>query len=78
MTSANRGYLSHVGVPGATIPYSLSLDGAPVDLSGEWRQPVNIPTNQQGQSLQIEVTIGDFANALAGTYRDDVTIEISP
>lgn len=78
MVSANRGYLSLVGVPGASVPYSLSLDGNPVDLRGEWRQPVNIPTNQQGQSLQIEVTIGDFANALAGTYRDDVTIEISP
>jgi hypothetical protein len=28
--------------------------------------------------LQIEVSIGEFAGALAGSYRDDVTIEISP
>ena len=78
LISANRGYLSNVGVPGATVPYSLTLDGMPVNLHSEWRQPVNIPTNQQGQSMQIEVTVGALASAMAGTYRDEITIEVSP
>ena len=78
LTSANRGYLSHVSAPGTAIPYAITLDGAPVDLGSPWRQPVNIPPNQQGQSMQIEVTVGPHTGALAGIYRDDVTIEISP
>lgn len=78
LVSANRGHLSNVNVPGATILYALTLDGTPIDLRSEWRQAMTVPINQHGQMLQIEVSIGEFAGALAGSYRDDVTIEISP
>lgn len=77
-TSQNHGMLRNLAVPGAEIPYRLTFDGLPIDLTGNWRRAVDVPLTLQGQSFRLEVIVGQFTGALAGTYRDDVMIDISP
>lgn len=58
----------------SVVPYTLRVDGAVTDLSSG--DPVQV-----GQSptirFPVEVTIGDFGTATAGTYEDVITITVA-
>ncbi len=78
MSSENRGELERVGGASGTVPYSLSIDGRIIDLdrssvevaSKNWR------TGLDGDRYGVEVNIGTLADAVPGTYRDDITVTV--
>jgi spore coat protein U-like protein len=78
MTSDNRGVLERVGGASGVVPYRLSIDGRLVDLS---KKNVTVATKNGvtgvgGDRFQIEVDIGTLADAVPGSYRDDITITV--
>jgi len=77
--SENGGVLAGQGhAKGASIPYQLYLDGRSLSLA----QPARVqesPATDFGRALnthRFEVEIGRLGNAVAGKYRDDVTLTV--
>jgi hypothetical protein len=75
VTSEAHGKL--VQTTGAGIPYALTVNGAPVDLSTAKTINVPIADSVHGQTMPVEVLVGDFHNAPVGHYRDVITFQIS-
>lgn len=78
MSSDNRGVLERVGGASGTVPYTLSIDGRIIDLS-----PRNVEvaskssaTGVGGDRYGTEVNVGTLADAVPGTYRDDITVTV--
>lgn len=62
----------------SSVPYSVDLDGAPVDLSALWSREVDPPRTLAGMSLPMAFTLGVVGNQMAGRYEDVLTIDVSP
>lgn len=80
LESENSGVLKHTssGVS-TTVPYTLRLAGATVDLGDGPQTPVLQPgrmTDAMGDVYPLSVTIGVTGTAVAGTYRDVITITV--
>jgi len=78
LESENRGMLKHATADiYNVVPYSLTLGGQPLGLSG----PVILPFTSDGRSDVVRhrfaVTIGTIDRAVAGRYADNVTITVS-
>ncbi|MEQ8248668.1 MAG: spore coat protein U domain-containing protein [Alphaproteobacteria bacterium] len=78
MSSENRGVLERVGGASGVVPYRLSVDGRLIDLS---KNNVTVATKNGvtgvgGDRFQIEVDIGTLADAVPGSYRDDITVTV--
>ncbi len=81
LTSEQRGSLTQT-VAGTrwVVPYSATLGGGAVDLtalSGDTRR-FGGPTAATGDRIPLDLRIGTVGNVRAGTYRDVVTIEVTP
>ena len=80
LQSANAGRMAHTSLASA-VPYTLTVDGAAVDLTGGG--PVQIAsfggsqTSVQGQRYGINVTVGSLAGALSGLHQDQVTVTLT-
>lgn len=80
VTSENHGVLGLTpAVPGQTwsVPYTATLSGAALNLSGattSLRQPATIPGSDA--SHELVVTVGETAGKRAGRYEDTITIDI--
>ena len=80
LQSTNSGVMAHTSEPD-TVPYTLDVDGGPVDLSSG--NPVTIAsfnggtTTLEGEVYQIDVTIGSVSGMASGTYDDTITVTIS-
>ncbi len=81
MKSDNSGNLK---ASGAAIPYSMTLNGAPINLSNAMQEKANSgsayaamisPTG--GTRLPVSVTIGNVNGKPGGTYSDTVSISVS-
>jgi hypothetical protein len=75
VSSEARGKL--VQTSGAGIPYSITVQGMPVDLSAPSSLDIALADSVRGQTMPVDVTVGDFENAPVGHYRDVVTFRIS-
>jgi spore coat protein U-like protein len=80
VSSQNNGVLKH-SVPGVTttIPYQLSVNGVPKNLSSSQSQPVQVAsgsgqTTVDGAVNTIDVRIDDVTNKMAGNYSDIITV----
>lgn len=80
LESRNRGVMAHASLP-SRVPYTLSVDGVPVDLGR--RRPVRIAsftgetTDAEGEAYRIEVQVGSLAGTLGGRHRDSVTVTLT-
>lgn len=75
--SVNRGVMELTG-GNAEVPYSLTLNGTPVDLTSG-RVTVangNEPTGPDGDRYTVTATIGSLASATAGAYEDIIEITV--
>ena len=78
MSSDNRGVLQLASGAGGTVPYELTIDGRLIDLDTNNVEVAskNGPTALAGERYAIEVDIGTLADAVPGTYRDDITVTV--
>lgn len=77
--SANRGRLALLGQSedGPFLEYKASFDGQTVDLSTVSFRDINLPYDYSGLAFELNLVLGEVAGARAGTYSDEITIEIS-
>ncbi|AMG73826.1 hypothetical protein [Sphingopyxis granuli] len=73
--SENKGVLE--GPADSSIPYSMTYAGRLIDLSRTDEQQFNPADPVRPQTNLINVVVGQFNSARAGTYSDQVTITIS-
>jgi len=78
MSSTNRGVLERVGGASGVVPYEMTIDGRLIDLSA---RSVTVATKNgvtgiAGDRFAVEVDVGTLADAVPGTYRDDITITV--
>lgn len=78
LESTHHGFLVNQTLPSARVPYAISLDSHPLDLSARTAVPVTAPLTRDGLSLPLVVTVGEVHGALAGRYSDTIIIDISP
>lgn len=78
LSSRNGGMLINDAMPGTPIPYSATLDGVSLPPSVQATVPVDPPLTIDGVSLPLTLRVGAFTGALAGAYKDVITVEISP
>ncbi|MGZ3710612.1 MAG: spore coat protein U domain-containing protein [Bdellovibrionota bacterium] len=81
VSSANQGMLKHSTLVD-TVPYSLQVNSATVNLVGSNSTPVQVATGtgvsaSNGLFLTSSVTIGALGSARAGTYTDTVTVTVA-
>jgi spore coat protein U-like protein len=81
LESENSGALRHTKPGVATVvPYTLRFAGAIVNLELGPQTPVLQPgriTDANGDVYDIAVTIGSVSGAVAGSYRDVITITVA-
>lgn len=77
--SANKGRLSLLeqGGEGSSLEYKVSFDGQALDLSDVSFKNVDLPFDYSGLAFELNLVLGNVAGARAGTYTDELTIEIS-
>ena len=75
--SDNGGVMKHESSDTSYIRYVTSLDGTQVDLSSEVTLSNFSPTDLNGLSRPLEITIDELNNPLAGRYTDRIVIEIA-
>lgn len=80
LSSRNLGVLKHTELKGtAGVPYSLTVDGVPVNLAGSSAPIQRTPElSLDGTSYPMTVTIGDTTGRAAGNYKDRITISVMP
>ena len=77
VSSENKGFLVREG-GGQSIPYSMTFGGQPVVLSGAaFTVALGDPTGGLGDTSAIIVTVPAVGEALAGAYRDRVTLTVT-
>jgi len=77
-TSENRGVMKLITGINSTVPYTMTINGTPINLStrnvivasGPGPTPVN------GDRYHLNATIGSLVGAYAGDYRDNITITV--
>lgn len=78
MSSTNAGKLKHLTAR-KFVPYSFSLDGAPVTLTSVSSVVKNAsgvsPPN--GTRLPVNIKIGTIVDSIPGTYTDTITINVA-
>ncbi|MBV9044023.1 MAG: hypothetical protein JO167_07225 [Alphaproteobacteria bacterium] len=77
-SSENNGVMKNVGSTGWSVPYTATLNGTGVSNSTPYSDTTLGGTQGAITSLPLVVTVGDASSKRAGTYRDVVTITISP
>ena len=81
MSSMNDGRLEHETEP-ANVPYTLTLSGANINLTGSSTTPVQVSANSAsspagGYRLPVSVTIGTVSgNEISGRYSDVITTTV--
>ena len=84
ITSENGGVMTLRGDAAASAPdapgaaYSVDLDGTVSDLATPLSVVRAPPVTAQGAAYPMTITIGAVEQLFAGTYRDDLTIEVRP
>lgn len=80
LESESGGVMKHTDPHVAgTIPYVLHVGGSPVNLKGGRQTALarnKRVTDRNGDRHEVSVTIGDVGNAVAGTYRDNITVTV--
>ena len=80
ISSEHRGVMRRLGdveTP-SNVPYTVELQGDPVDLSAPWTKAIDPPRTLAGASLPMLFTLGAVSGQMAGKYQDVLTIDISP
>lgn len=77
--SANKGRLSlqDQGAEGSFLEYRASFDGQALDLANVTLKDIDLPFDYSGLAFELNLVLGNVAGARAGTYTDELTIEIS-
>lgn len=77
--SANHGRMVLDGDPSRShsLPYSVTFDGAPLDLETIAIRPISPPINYSGTPYPLILQLGDVTARRAGHYSDELTIEIT-
>lgn len=80
MQSEHGGVMRHVELKDAVPPvrYTVSLDGAPLDLSQAAVREFDPPRTIEGVSAAMDFTLGDVVGQMSGEYRDLITIDVAP
>jgi spore coat protein U-like protein len=79
MSSQHNGALHHRDDATLTpIPYTLTVDGIPLNHSQTLTLPKAIPLTMQGRSVPLNLQLGKVAHPMAGVYRDYITITVVP
>jgi spore coat protein U-like protein len=81
LASENNGVMKHVSGD-STLPYTLSLNNAPISLANSRGGGVEVSTGAglspaAGLRFPGRVRIGSFTNARAGSYEDRLTLTVS-
>ena len=78
--SENKGVLKHKDYPkeAPPIPYTAKLDGEVVDLTKQFEAEYDLPKTYAGQSIPLELKLGEVKGAMAGKYADIIVFEFSP
>jgi hypothetical protein len=80
VSSDNRGVLALTPKPPGqnwTVPYTATLGGAPLDLTGRGALRGLPPTRPESDAAYpLTITIGEVGQKRAGRYEDVITIEI--
>lgn len=78
--SGNGGTLAGRGeAGGSSVPYALRLDGRPLAIGGRVRVPVTAAASsgRDANRHDFDVEIGSVSGAVAGKYRDDLTLTVT-
>jgi len=71
--------MQHTSLP-SQVPYTLSVAGSPVGLSGANPVPVasfsGQSTSAQGEVYPVRVTVGSLVGAASGEHRDSLTVSL--
>ena len=84
VTSENAGVMTLRGEERAAVPdapgvsYTVDLDGTVSDLAVPLEVVRAPPLTAAGAAYPFVITIGDVSNLFAGTYRDDIVIDVRP
>jgi len=77
LSSQNHGLLRAEAAPGAPgIGYSVTFDGAAVNLGGVAAVDRTPPMTSSGASYPLAVTIGNVEGRYAGRYSDIITVTV--
>lgn len=60
-----------------SLPYSITFDGAPLDLETMAIRPISPAINYSGTPYPLILQLGDVTARRAGHYTDELTIEIT-
>ena len=78
VVSQNKGKLKHKTLA-AEVPYALKLNNVTMTLDpGPAETDVSPPVSLDGTSYPMVVTIGDVSGRPSGTYKDLLTITVTP
>jgi hypothetical protein len=78
VASQNKGKLKH-NTLAAVVPYALKLNNVTMILDpGPGETDVSPPVSLDGTSYPMVVTIGDVSGRPSGTYKDLLTITVTP
>jgi hypothetical protein len=78
VVSQNKGKLKHKTLA-ALVPYALKLNNVTMVLDpGPAETDVSPPVSLDGSSYPMVVTIGDVSGRPSGTYKDLLTITVTP
>lgn len=80
-SSANNGNLKHSSFADV-VPYSMTVLGNPVSLSGSSSFPVTVSSGTgvsaaAGQRFPVVATVGSLGTARAGSYSDTITVTVA-
>lgn len=84
VTSENGGRMTLRDAGGAAVPgggaisYDVTLDGAASGLGAPLVLRREPPLNASGVPYPFDIVIGTVSGAFAGTYRDDLLVEVRP
>jgi hypothetical protein len=77
--SENKGMLVNPSLgPTATVPYSLTIDGTLVQLTGPTTLNRRPPATLDGINYDMIARVGEFGERFAGVYKDTVTFVVEP
>lgn len=80
LESENLGVMRNID-PGveSTIPYTVTLGGASVNMRGGRQTALSRSsrrTGSQGDRHELQISIGETTGAVAGTYRDNISVTV--
>lgn len=76
ISSENGGALVSLENDSLRVPYSATFDGSPLALASEQVLSRQVARSLDGSRFRLDVQIGNTDGAFAGTYQDNIIVEM--